>query len=114
LNHSANISATALAKILRYEKEMSLQRVAFELNSAQLFTRNGKLQTACSVRNLLLRAELIKWTWFEFRYEKENINNAPIRKNSPSFLGVGSKQIIQWRDWVYKNGNGGDNGLREW
>lgn len=59
LNHSANISATALAKILRYEKDMSLQKVADELNSAKLFTRNGKHQTACSIRNLLKRAELI-------------------------------------------------------
>jgi len=60
LNHSANISATALAKILRYEKGMPLQKVADELNSAKLFTRNGKYQTACSIRNLLNRAELIE------------------------------------------------------
>jgi len=60
LNHPANISATALAKILRLEKCLSLQRVAFELNCAKLYTRNGKHQTACSVRNLLIRAELIK------------------------------------------------------
>lgn len=59
LNHPANISATALAKILRLEKYLSFQKVAFELNSAKLFTRNGKLQTACSIRNLLMRAELI-------------------------------------------------------
>ena len=58
LNHFANISATALAKILRYEKEMTLQKVADELNSAKLFTRNGKHQTACTISNLLNRDKL--------------------------------------------------------
>lgn len=58
LNHPANVSATALARILRYEKGLPLQEVANKLNEAKLFTRNGKFQTACTVRNLLNRADL--------------------------------------------------------